>query len=89
METKGLLQSKTILSGLGSAGLNMALIVGLITDYLPQMQVWLMSIIPPPFEDLVQPAVAILLFGLTYFFGSGVVTGRKRAHKSIKGMWKG
>lgn len=81
METKGLLQSKTVLS---LAILAVTSLGQLLVENSSYLQTLLEGFIPTPWNALVAPAMSFLVVLVTLLG----VKGRKDANPNISGLWK-
>ncbi len=88
MESKGFLQSKTVLSILGLVGLNITTLVAFLSDKMPIIQDLLLKITPDQFDFIIVPILAIVSGLLNIFLAARGVKGRVEAKGDLSGLWQ-
>lgn len=88
MESKGFLQSKTILSILGLASFNLATIFAFLSEKMPAIQQFILGITPDQFDFIVAPLLFILSGLLNIFLAKKGIQGRVEAKGDLAGLWQ-
>lgn len=89
--TKPAIKSKTVKAGWFATALSFGSLLNLLLENWDKIQGWVLGIVPPPFDQIVAPAMAILLFLIHWSTGKKILDGRNEAAHTgtqVKGLFK-